>query len=70
MGEPANIFHVSELEKRVQYDEEGRRRKPPIDLKKCKLQELVQYNCDIPEEARHDPRGVIQCHALLRTFRR
>ncbi|KAF2767342.1 hypothetical protein EJ03DRAFT_315939 [Teratosphaeria nubilosa] len=59
---------LSQLEKRLQFQLDGKRRKEPVDLKNCALKELIQYGCDI-NGPREDPRSKIVCQPILRLFR-
>ncbi|KAF2092232.1 hypothetical protein K490DRAFT_32528 [Saccharata proteae CBS 121410] len=68
MAPPVEAFMPSELEARIQYDTNGRRRKQPIELTKCKLLEMTQYACNLVNP--RDPRSSAQCEQLVRTFRR
>lgn len=71
MAPSVELFSASKLAERAQRaDDSGtRRRGPPIDLlKDCKLQEMVQYTCDV--ESRNQPDAPIICRPLVRTFRR
>lgn len=69
MSPPIELFHVSQLEERIQHDVNGKIRKPPTDLKKCELQELVQYKCEVKGDRRNSPTTVV-CKPLVRYFRR
>ncbi|KAL1641928.1 hypothetical protein SLS58_005764 [Diplodia intermedia] len=68
MAPPVEAFPPEELSVRVQYKPNGRRRKPPVELEKCKLLEMVQYACEV--ENRDDPRSRVLCRPLVRLFRR
>lgn len=70
MAPPIETFPVSELPERVMQLPDGRRRKgEAIDLKKCELLELVQYNCEVKGMKGH-PQAVIQCMPVTKLFRR
>lgn len=62
-------FPTSQLETRAQYVPNGKRRKPPVDLKDCELKELIQYKCDLngPPE---DPKSKVTCEGIQRLFRK
>lgn len=62
-------FPASQLASRVQYVPNGKRRKPPVDLKDCQLKELIQYHCDL-NGPRNDPKSVVECEPILRLFRK
>ncbi|KAH9836028.1 putative mitochondrial export protein Som1 [Teratosphaeria destructans] len=59
---------LSQLEKRLQYQPDGKRRKEPVNLKDCALKELIQFECDIVGP-RRDPRSKVVCQPILRFFR-
>jgi len=65
MAPKLDYFPPSELPSRVQYVASGKKRKQPVDLKKCELKELLQYECDVDKK---DPRA-IKCWPLVRSFR-
>ncbi|KAK8256326.1 hypothetical protein IWZ00DRAFT_541832 [Phyllosticta capitalensis] len=67
MAPPIEHFHPEELEARVQYKTDGRYRKGGVDLEKCKLMEMVQYDC-WPE--RRGSGSVVKCKPLVRLFRK
>ena len=70
MAPPIEAFPVSELEKRVNVQSNGRRKKGgDIDLRKCELLELVQYECGL-RGSEKDRRSVIQCAPVVKLFRR
>ena len=70
MAPPVEAFPVSELEDRINVQLNGRRRKGgDIDLRKCELLELVQYECG-PTAAEKDRRSIIQCVPVVKLFRR
>jgi inner membrane protease subunit SOM1 len=62
-------FPASQLAARVQYVPNGKRRKPPVDLKDCELKELLQYHCDL-NGPKDDPKSVVECEPVLRLFRK
>ena len=69
MAPPVEAFPVSELEDRINVQLNGRRRKGgDIDLRKCELLELVQYECGLKRS--EDRRSIIQCEPLVKLFRR
>jgi len=61
-------FHPARLQQHVQYHANGKTRKPPVDLKKCELKELIQYECDL-QGPKDDPRNKVVCEPVLRLFR-
>lgn len=40
-----------------------------MDLKKCELKELIQYECEL-DGPKQDPRSKVVCEPVLRLFRR
>lgn len=70
MAPPIEAFPVSELENRVNVLSNGRRRKGgDVDLRKCELLELVQYECGL-KGSEKDRRPVIQCAPVVKLFRK
>lgn len=70
MAPPIEAFPVSELENRINVQTNGRRRKGgDIDLHKCELLELLQYECGL-KGSEKDRRAVIQCAPVVKLFRR
>lgn len=70
MAPPIEAFPVSELEDRVNIQSNGRRRKGgDIDLRKCELLELLQYECRL-KGSKKDRQSVIQCAPVIKLFRR
>ena len=68
MALPIGNFPVAELPRRIQTTVHQKRRKTPLDLEKCQLMELVQYQCD--PEGSNPSNVVIKCTPLIRLFRR
>jgi len=68
MPAPMQAFLPEELPDRVQVKPNGKRRKGKIDLAKCDLFELKQYNCNM--EPRAGGQSVIVCKEIQRLFRR
>lgn len=68
MAPPVQAFLPEELPDRVQVTTQGKRRKKKVNLKKCDLFELKQYNCNM--EPRAGRRDVIVCKEVQRLFRR
>lgn len=62
VGPPVQSFPVADLEKHINTDARGKKRKPPVKLEECKLMELVQYKCDVVD-------GEVLCRPILRLFR-
>jgi len=69
MAPLAEAFHPSDLQDRVQYVPNGKRRKPAVDLKKCELKELLQFSCDL-KGPKSDPKSYVECEPMLRLFRK
>jgi len=53
----------------VQATAEGRRRKDRIELEKCELVRMVQYECFVVDEGRR-PGAPVVCRPVERLFRR
>ena len=68
MAPVVESFPVSELATRAQYIANGKRRKPPVDLKDCELKEMLAFNCDL-NGPQSDVRSRIKCESIMRTFR-
>ena len=47
---------------------QGRLRKDPINLTKCKLMEVVQYSCH--SEGTQRETAIVKCEPIVRLFRR
>ena len=62
-------FPARHLESKVQTKPDGKRQKPPVDLEKCELKEMVQYFCEL-DGPKEDPNSKIVCEPCLRMFRR
>ena len=69
MAPLAEAFPPSRLEEHIQHLPSGKKRKPPVDLTKCELKEMVQYHCDL-DGPREDPRSRVVCEPVLRLFRK
>jgi hypothetical protein len=70
MAPPVETFPAAQLPERVQVTAQGRRRKGGnIDLKKCDLMEMVQYNCWL-EPGPGYREEVVKCQPVVRLFRR
>ena len=69
MAPVVESFPASQLASRIQYVPNGKRRKPPVDLKDCELKELLQYHCDL-NGPRNDPKSAVECEPVLRLFRK
>ena len=68
MAPPTEAFPASELPYRIQATVQGKRRKGgDIDLRKCDLQEMVQYNCKVDEQ---QPSAPVKCYPIVRLFRK
>ena len=68
MAPPIEEFPPAQLEQRLQYTTNGKLRKSPVELEKCKLMEMVQYMCEVSN--RNDPNAVVVCQPVVRLFRR
>jgi len=68
MAPLVEAFRPARLQQHVQYHADGKMRKPPVDLKKCDLKELIQYECDL-DGPKEDPRSKVVCEPVLRLFR-
>lgn len=70
MAPPVEEFPVSELGHRINVQSNGRRRKGgDIDLRKCELLELVQYECGL-KGSKKDRDSVIECAPVVKLFRK
>ena len=69
MAPLVECFPTSQIETRAQYVANGKRRKPPVDLKDCELKELIQYKCDL-NGPYSDPKSKISCEGIQRLFRK
>ena len=70
MAPPLNIFPASKLPDRIHMLPNGKRRKgEPIDLKKCELLEMINYDCRLKGDE-SDPKAVIRCEPLVKLFRK
>jgi len=70
MAPPLDPFLSTDLDWRVQVQANGKRRKQPIELEKCALKEIVQYDCQVQHEDVNDKVGRIVCTPIVRLFRR
>lgn len=69
MSPPVETFSATELPDRVQVNTQGRRRKGGnIELQKCELLEMLQYECEVENAARKDSQVI--CRPVERLFRR
>jgi hypothetical protein len=68
MAPPIEEFLPAQLEQRIQYAMNGKLRRSPVELEKCKLMEMVQYMCEVSN--RNDPNAVVVCQPVVRLFRR
>ena len=66
VGPPVQTFPLSELENELQKTEKGKKRKPPVDLEKCKLMQLMQYDCRV---VRKGTEAEVECRPIQRLFR-
>jgi len=69
MGPPVNIFPAAELPERIQTTLKDRRRKDKVELEKCELLEMLQYECVVEDEGRDRDSRII-CQPIQRLFRR
>ena len=68
MAPPTEAFPASELPFRAQITTQGKRRKGgDIDLRRCELLEMVQYDCRVDEQ---QPRAPVRCYPIVRLFRK
>jgi hypothetical protein len=68
MAPPVESWSARELADRVQVTAEGRRRKDRIELEKCDLLQMVQYECSVLDGGR--PGAPVMCRPVERLFRR
>jgi hypothetical protein len=68
MTPPVEVFPAFELPSRVQVTTKGKRRKDNIDLEKCELLQIMQYECNIQDTKVRD--SPIICEPIQRLFRR
>lgn len=69
MAPLSEAFHPRELESRIQYVPNGKKRKKAVNLKNCELKELIQYNCNLTGP-KSNPKSTVECEPLLRLFRK
>ncbi|KAL2032125.1 hypothetical protein VTO58DRAFT_107476 [Aureobasidium pullulans] len=64
-------FHPADLEAKTKILPSGKLRKPENQhqLNKCKLQELVQFDCEVKGHKKHK-NGIVVCAPIVRVFRR
>ncbi|KAK7542651.1 uncharacterized protein J3D65DRAFT_614511 [Phyllosticta citribraziliensis] len=67
MAPPIEHFLPEELEARAQFNAKGRYRKGGVDLEKCKLMEMLQYDCWVE---RRVSQPFVKCRPLVRMFRK
>jgi hypothetical protein len=67
-GPPLYVFPTSDLPSRVNIDEDGKWRKPPVKLEDCKLMEMTQYTCNIRNK--FSKNAEVVCKPFQRMFRR
>jgi hypothetical protein len=70
MAPPLDPFLPVDLDWRVQALPNGKRRKLPIELEKCALKEIVQYDCQVQYKDKSDKKGTIVCSPITRIFRK
>ncbi|KAK5007257.1 hypothetical protein LTR39_005453, partial [Cryomyces antarcticus] len=68
MAPNVEAFPPSELEDRLQIRANGKRQKPPVELKDCALRELSQYECRMLGP-NWDPGSAVECREFVRFFR-
>jgi hypothetical protein len=72
MTPPCRVFEASALEHEIQRDVAGKKRKVAgggdIDLAKCPLFGMVQYECEIDRP--EIPDSAVRCWPVQRWFRR
>lgn len=69
MAPPVEVWPASELQDRVQVTMTNRRRKDKIDLGKCELLEMVQYDCHI-KDGGVNRLAPVECSPVVRLFRK
>lgn len=69
MTAPVEAFPAWQLPVRVQFTPDGKRRKIPVDLRQCKLKEMVQYACEL-QGTPGNPKSKVVCEPIVRLFRR
>jgi hypothetical protein len=69
MGPPVSFFPAGELPERIQTTVRDRRRKDNVELEKCKLMEMLQYECVVENEGRTADSRIL-CQPIQRLFRR
>ncbi|KAK4897131.1 hypothetical protein LTR27_005024 [Elasticomyces elasticus] len=69
MAPLVETFHPARLQQHIQYQADGKVRKPPVDLKQCALKELIQYECDLRGPL-DDPKSKVVCDPVLKLFRK
>jgi Mitochondrial export protein Som1 len=69
MAPPVESWSATELPDRVQVTAEGRRRKDQIELSRCELMQMVQYECFVADGGRR-PGAPVVCRPIERLFRR
>lgn len=62
-------FPAWELEARIPFATDGKRRKDMTDLKDCQLKQMVQHRCELLGP-REDRASKVGCEPILRLFRR
>jgi len=70
MAPPLSPFLPTDLDWRVQVLPSGKRRKQPVELEKCALKEITQYDCQTEYKDANDKIGTIVCTPVIRLFRR
>lgn len=70
MAPPLEPFLPADLQWRAQIQANGKGRKQPIELEKCALKEIVQYDCQVQYKDKNDKIGTIVCTPVTRLFRR
>ena len=71
MAPMIEAFPPWKLESRVNLTPQGKllRKGERIELEKCKLRELVQFDCELRGPV-GNPRSVVVCAPIVRMFRR
>lgn len=64
MPPPGKTFEVSALELEANTKSNGKKKKRPVDLSKCKLIEMLQYDCKVDEVSK-----TVKCLPLRRLYR-
>jgi hypothetical protein len=70
MTPPIESFPATELPLRLPVTNQGKFRKKSIDLNRCPLEELLQYNCELKQSGELNKKATVVCEEVVRLFRR